>query len=576
MTGCRRPLARLALAAALVALASPLPAQISPGPLSQPHAGLDGSRNCLACHRAGKGVDPVLCLDCHKALGARLAAGKGLHARAGHERCERCHSEHQGAGFALVFWGKAGRDAFDHREADWPLVGKHAQLRCAECHRADRLDPALAKLEPKLDRARTFLGQPTSCVGCHRDPHLGALAPAACTDCHSQTSWKPAGGFDHARTRYPLTGAHLKAPCLKCHAQEAGTAASAEKTVVLSQFKGQPAPACARCHADVHKGRLGSDCARCHTTERFTTAAVPTGGFDHERTSYPLRGLHRRVECAKCHTPGRELRIPKFERCETCHRDVHLGQLAKAGGSGGCVTCHSVDGFTPARYGPEEHSRSAFKLEAAHLAVPCTACHRTVAPSTLPPQFALRSGPPVVRYRFAATACRDCHQDPHGGKLDRFAGTAGCAACHAQAAWRPASFDHEKSRYPLRGKHVAVECSKCHPRGADGKVESMKLRDLALDCAGCHRDPHAGQLARAGVTACERCHAVDGWRPAAGFDHQRDSRYALDGAHRKVACAACHASETIGADRVVRYKPLPVACEGCHKGIRSAGTGTSR
>lgn len=569
------PLARLraAVLAGLVAIglawAAPATAQISPGPLSRAHQKLEGNSQCLQCHRSGKGVDRVLCLKCHVALGQRIAARQGLHARAEYAACEHCHSEHNGAAFELVFWGSARRSGFDHKETGFPLVGKHAGLECEKCHRADKVSTAVRTSEPTLDASHTFLGLGKACTDCHADPHRGQLAPAACTDCHSQEGWKPAAGFDHARTRYELTGAHAKAPCLKCHVQQPG--AGAEKALVLSQFKGTALPACVRCHADAHRGKLGTDCAHCHDTSSFKSAQ--TAGFDHERTAYPLRGRHRPVACAKCHTTGRETRVAGFERCETCHVDAHLGQLAKAGGSGGCSSCHNVDGFAPALYGPDQHGKSAFALHGAHLAVPCVGCHRKVAPGELPRGFmrAATAGA-VTQFKFATAACRDCHKDPHGGQFDRYAKGNGCAACHDDESWRGVRFDHEQSAYPLRGKHREVACALCHPRTAERPAAGtvgLKLSGLAKDCAGCHRDAHAGQLAKGNVTACERCHVVEDFHKVS-FDHQHDATYQLDGAHIKVACAGCHPTERVGDLAVVRYKPLPHTCDGCHKNDNKA------
>lgn len=566
------PPARFALAALWLSLgAARSGAQISPGPLAAPHAALEGNRACLSCHRAGKGVDSALCLDCHRALGGRVRAGLGPHARADHQRCERCHSEHNGREFALVRW-EVGERSFDHAESGWRLEGKHARAACRDCHRPERIAPALRATEPGIDLARTYLGLERACSTCHADPHQGSLAPAACTDCHGQETWKGASGFDHARTRYPLVGAHAKTPCLDCHKQPGQAQAGAAASLLLAQFKDRPIPDCAACHADVHKGRLGADCATCHSTSTFRAAEVRR--VDHDRTAYPLRGRHRTVACERCHTPGRELRIPGFARCETCHADGHAGQLATVAAGktvSACADCHDVAGFEPARFGPDEHARSRYPLEGAHLAVPCVACHREVAAASLPSGSRRPASGRTRQYRFAGTTCRDCHRDPHRGALDRFAGAQGCATCHDASSWRTVAIEHDQTRFPLVGKHAGVACAACHPRDGAGQ---LALVERPLDCAGCHRDVHAGQLAVAGATRCERCHDANAFRPAPGFVHARDSRYALDGKHETVACAACHPVERLGGENVVRFKPLPVACAGCHASAgRSRSTG---
>jgi hypothetical protein len=85
---------------------------------------------------------------------------------------------------------------------------------------------------------------------------------------------------------------------------------------------------------------------------------------------------------------------------------------------------------------------------------------------------------------------------------------------------------------------------------------------MTCDASGCHSDPHRGQFAdRARGGTCTTCHSEVAWR-AIAFDHQSDTDWPLDGAHRNVACAACHRGE--GQPAFVRYAPLPHRCEDCH------------
>jgi len=541
-------------------------AQISPGDLSRPHAQLEGSRNCLSCHRPERGVDRELCLGCHQGLGDRVHAGQGLHAGEEYQACERCHSEHNGREFELVRWPN-GEDAFDHRLAGWPLEGKHARIACRECHRADRVDPQVVAREPRRDLARTKLGLATACTACHRDPHEGSMRQAACTSCHSQESWKSPGGFDHQATRFALTGAHLRAECARCHRPAAG----ATTVTRFDQFAAAGGtPACADCHRDVHAGRLGTSCESCHTTSNFRAAKTSASEFAHDRTAYPLRGRHQRVECARCHTASRELRIAGFERCATCHRDPHRGQFldSTVAAAGACDRCHSVAGFSPASFGSAEHARTRFELVGAHRAVPCSACHRP-----LPGAGGRPASAAIARqYRFSDTSCSACHRDPHRGDLDRYAGERGCRACHDETTWRGGKFDHRLARFQLEGAHARVACERCHERPAD---DTRRFAGRPLDCAGCHRDVHGGQFAIGGVTECGRCHGVEAFRPLPRFDHAT-TRFPLDGRHARVPCAGCHRSEATGGEPVVRYKPLPLECAGCHGGVRTANAPVTR
>ena len=144
----------------------------------------------------------------------------------------------------------------------------------------------------------------------------------------------------------------------------------------------------------------------------------------------------------------------------------------------------------------------------------------------------------------------------HGGFVDDM----DCSACHTTGGWKLSStagasgFDHDRTGFPLRGGHEPRACGDCH-RG-QGRP--------ATTCEGCHRDPHQGQFARgAGGSACERCHTTDNLK-ASRFDHGRDAAWHLDGAHARVACAACHRPETRNGATFIRYKPLPTTCSGCH------------
>jgi hypothetical protein len=530
--------------AAIAVLARPVLAQISPGELSEAHAKLEGSASCLKCHDREKGVVAARCLDCHKALKERIDGGRGLHARSEYRKCETCHVEHQGRATDLVWWGKPGRDALDHRETGYPLEGKHAGVACSGCHQPKNIKDKEALSQRGASAARTYLGLDSACVACHRDVHRGQFAASDCRSCHTLEGWKPAARFDHGRTSYPLTGKHAPVACEKCHAMASDAGAAYRK------YRGVAFQQCSSCHEDVHKGRLGPACATCHTTLGWS--AIQKASFDHERTAYPLRGRHVPVACDKCHTAGRTLAL-KHERCTDCHGDAHRGEFARRADQGRCEACHDVAGFTPSRYALDDHQKTAYPLAGAHLAVACDACHRR-AP-----------GQKTAAYRIAHALCTDCHKDPHKGETDRYAQKAGCQACHRVESWRQLAFEHGATRFPLAGAHVKAGCATCHKKVDVGTPrERTQFTNLPLVCADCHRDVHAAQFAVAGVTRCERCHTADAWKPAHGFDHNRDASYHLDGAHARVACAGCHKTGTHEGQAVVRYKPLGAKCRDCH------------
>lgn len=543
-------------------------AQISPGELASAHAGLDSNDRCLECHRKGRGVDGDLCLSCHSLLKARIDAGKGLHAQPEYKDCRTCHIEHHGRGFELVYWGDRGAESLDHALTGYVLEGKHATLGCRECHRSEHVRAKRELVAAGKDLDRTFLGLDTACLSCHSDPHRGQFGERGCLSCHELSGWRPAALFDHRKTSFPLTGKHRSVACAKCH-----PAAVASPDVHFVRYSGISARACTNCHDDPHASRFGTRCESCHATESWR-ARIDEAAFDHDRTRYPLRGLHRRVACEKCHVsernPSGKLTVPivGFERCETCHADVHAGQFRGRADGGACMSCHDVGGFCPSRYSLEDHQASSFSLEGSHLAVPCFSCHGGPAPGSA--GYVPRDGAcptKMTRFVIDAGACTGCHEDPHGGTLDAYLepgvrDSRGCVSCHDLDAWRSVSFDHGRSEFSLTGRHADVACESCHPR-ADGGP--MRLAGVPTACGGCHEDPHAGQFERDGrKVSCESCHTVLDWRPSR-FDHDRDAAYKLEGAHREVPCASCHPTVITAAKAWVRYRRLPTACADCHR-----------
>ncbi|MHB8876574.1 MAG: cytochrome c3 family protein [Myxococcaceae bacterium] len=591
---------RLAVVAALLAATAARGDLFSPGELARPHASFEGLSNCTQCHPAGKQLSAEMCLVCHTELKGRVAAGRGLHGRLNpeqKEKCQTCHPDHQGRSFAMVDWGNEGEKAFDHKRTGWPLKGGHAPLECQKCHEKRRLaDPAVRSMLGKQPGRKTQLGLSAACYSCHFDEHRGQLGNEGhqCQECHDDKKWKPAPLFDHADTEYPLKGRHKnnpKARCEDCHPKKPDEETApgifpppvvAESFVLYSPVNHR---SCLDCHKDPHTGRFGQRCQSCHTVEgwRVVRNAVAERQF-HDKTRYPLRGAHADVECTACHNPPG--RPPKFkglvfDACSACHYDSHLGQIPKKSprASGpACDDCHTVEAFTPSRFAAEEHQKTRYPLEGGHRAVACGLCH--------PRQPGLEEKiPPALRKSLKAQKrtelfsyllfdsprkldrpdrCEACHADVHAGQFAKRPG--GCTSCHKVAAFTEVAFDHTKdSRYPLTGKHATAKCGTCHSPAGPGKP--VRYKPLPIACEGCHADVHAGQLVEVPgkPSGCERCHDTVDFKKTR-FEHGPPfTTYRLEGRHAKAECKACH-FEVPTAPGVVtrRYKPLPIACDGCH------------
>src|SRR6266566_9075882 len=65
-----------------------------------------------------------------------------------------------------------------------------------------------------------------------------------------------------------------------------------------------------------------------------------------------------------------------------------------------------------------------------------------------------------------------------------------CQNCHTSAGWKPIravpEFDHNSTKYPLRGLHEGVACTQCHTK--------MVFSNVGAQCADCHADIHKRQM----------------------------------------------------------------------------------
>ena len=130
---------------------------------------------------------------------------------------------------------------------------------------------------------------------------------------------------------------------------------------------------------------------------------------------------------------------------------------------------------------------------------------------------------------------------PHGGETR-------CAACHTASDWKDVRFAHERTGFPLEGRHVLVACKSCHPVGFTAPVKGA--------CGFCHRDPHAGEL---GVR-CVACHDASSWKSAFTADAHRRTNFPLAGRHAFIPCEECH-----GDRRDRSFARITVDCYACHQ-----------
>jgi hypothetical protein len=304
------------------------------------------------------------------------------------QTCEQCHT--------TTTWLTS---TFNHNTmTKFQLTGAHVSVQCSQCHTSG-----------------AFASTTTQCAGCHlaafqqttNPNHAAAGFPTDCSICHSTTNWSGAV-FDHSKTAFPLTGAHIGLACSSCHAS--------------GVFAGLPT-ACVSCHLTQFQQTTNpnhvatgfpQDCTLCHSTTNWTSST-----FDHNKTVFPLTGAHTTVACSSCHINGNFTTTPTD--CYSCHKSQYTGTTnpnhVTAAFPTTCQTCHNTTAWTGATF---NHTwfpiysgthRSVWTTcadchvnPADYSAFTCIACHTHNKTDT----DAHHGG--VRNYVYAPTACYSCHK----------------------------------------------------------------------------------------------------------------------------------------------------------------------
>ena len=240
-----------------------------------------------------------------------------------------------------------------------------------------------------------------------------------------------------------------------------------------------------------------------------------------------------------------------FTTCSSCHDDYHQGEFAVNGISPDCLECHSLEqGFEYSLFTLDKHQETAFPLEGAHIATPCYSCH-------------ISEDDDRWRFRNIGIDCVDCHNDFHEGYISTaFYPDKDCTACHNSDSWASVDFDHNRTNWPLEGRHTEVACSACHFEIENNTVISQIFTNLDMTCNACHDNVHGDAFAVNGVTRCDRCHVSTSWMPER-FDHNLTA-FPLEGRHTEVSCAACHEIIDENGEKTVLYKLNKLECIDCH------------
>ncbi len=264
------------------------------------------------------------------------------------------------------------------------------------------------------------------------------------------------------------------------------------------------------------------------------TSHAATGGNCEACHTAPWTSAHMEDRCVDCHgniavqmrdvatMHGSMLTDQPDLRCRFCHPE-HRGPDAPLTELGELSFPHEVVGF----------SMRGHQFKVTQEAFVCSDCHAGDIS------------------KFNPQTCDTCHRQMDMGFMTAHTLSFGsaCLDCHDGVDSLVTDFDHNKFSFKLVGRHVGLECVKCH-------TDARRLGDFAVtmqDCTSCHRkdEPHQG---RYGFN-CGACHGESGWTPAK-FDHSL-SNFKLEGGHAEAACESCH------QDNV--FVGTPTDCFSCHQ-----------
>ena len=420
--------------------------------------------------------------------------------------CSACHTAEG--------WSSLRRDpGFVHgARTGFVLTGAHESAACASCHTNLRFDG------PKV--------RPDDCASCHADIHEGRMLPE-CSACHTTGSFSDVDGERiHARTSFPLTGAHLQITCESCHVTARGG--------TFTRLD----PDCVSCHAKDYSGARAVDhvaagyptnCTVCHGTLSWRD----TQTFDHAMISngFVLRGAHTRLECASCHRTSDM--APLFhaasqDDCVACHQADYDREHSGTSFPTTCLSCHNME--TWGDVGDFDHALTGFQLQGSHATLGCASCHTPDGRKLLFPQ-------PTSQ-----TDCVACHQSDYDHQHAGSGFPTTCLSCHDQSSWDAAGVDHAavSGGFALAGPHATAACTTCHQ--IPGYQLLFPNPTDQTDCVACHQADYDAQHAGSGFpTTCLSCHQANTWTGATVDHPSLSGGFALQGVHGTLSCTACHA-----------------------------------
>ena len=271
----------------------------------------------------------------------------------------------------------------------------------------------------------------------------------------------------------------------------------------------------------------------------------PSVNFNHDQTTFPLRGLHTNAACESCHTNGVFKGTPNT-----------------------CEGCHNRGGANTAKLKPATHIPTVSD---------CSSCH--VAQAWLPAR---------LNHSMLTQSCAVCHNGTTAtGKPINHVYTKGsCDSCHRTSAWTPAFFSHDSTmlvcsdchlrgsatKKPTSHQMTSQECSTCHRITAWTPATGFQHDPSATNCLGCHRGVSRGSGAF-GLASnyhllsnvqCSNCHIAG----AAGWPFKGIASHDSSMAN----CTSCHTYSTaVGLKPIHSSLGTSIQCSNCHNTLTFTG-----
>ena len=137
-------------------------------------------------------------------------------------------------------------------------------------------------------------------------------------------------------------------------------------------------------------------------------------------------------------------------------------------------------------------------------------------------------------------------KSPHGEKFKK-----DCNICHVADNWtkiKQNGFNHNKTKFPLKGQHNGLSCKKCHP--------TLVFDAASRECNACHADMHEGTVGK----DCGRCHTPNNWFVKNIRQIHQRAGFPLIGEHAATDCNRCHTSASL-----LRFNNIRSDCYSCHQ-----------